>query len=344
MKENFMEQKNINQKNRDNEMFMPKMIFGLSVAVAVLLLFVYAFMPTKYDPNLASYYSNKYCTIIRPAGSGWMVEKYSESLIFRKSNNSAAIILDMDSDSKYKYCGVDLNKVFLKNKTAAVLTTYKLPKDEIQITKAQETKHEWVIPAVNYEFTMGNYDGLGLIFYTQDVMCVYIAIWEKGDEQYRYAAKTCRDYISLKNQYAAPLFIRPFINTGKPTDYLELQFKAQNKIRLAKALWKNRKANTNNMRLALEAFQDAFKLLAEADDMAFAVRSETMELYKKCKQARKAQIDKQVSEIIQQARLGNDELARKKAKHLINMASIETEGDIREWAKQQYNNLKLEKK
>lgn len=338
-----MEQ-NIKGKIKSNDMFMPKFIFWLSVAVAVMLLFVYAFMPVKYDPDLASYYSNKYCTMIRPAGGGWKVEKYSESLIFRKGD-SAVIILDMDSDNKNKYCGVDLNRIFLRDKTASVLSAYKAPVSSIQITKLQKTKQEWVIPAVNYEFTMENYDGLGLIFYTRNVMCVYIAIWKKDDAaKYKYAAKTCREYISLRNEYSSPLFIRPYINTGKPTDYLELQFKAQNKIRLAKALWKNRKANTNNMRLALEAFQDAFKLLAEADDMAFAVRSETMELYKKCKQARKAQIDKQVSEIIQQARLGNNELARKKAKQLINMASIETEGDIREWAKQQYNNLKSEKK
>jgi hypothetical protein len=340
-----MENKKITVKNASDDMFMPKLIFWLSAGIAVLLLFVYAFMPAKYDPDLASYYSNKYCTMIRPAGSGWKVEKYGESLIFRQSRNSAVIILDMDSDNKYKYCGVDTNKTFLRDKTASVLSAYNIPVSSIQVSKINKSKQEWVIPAVNYEFSMENYDGLGLIFYTRDVMCTYLAIWEKDDAaSYRYAAQTCMNYISLKEEYTSPLFIRPYIDTGKPTDYLELQFKAQNKIRLAKALWKNRKANTNNMRLALEAFQDAFKLLAEADDMAFAVRSETMELYKICKKARKAQIDKQVSEIIQQARLGNKELARKKTKQLINMASIETEGDIREWAKQQYNNLKTEKK
>lgn len=335
---------------KTNPTVAPQVALGIIAMVILLLLALILLVPRNQDPYKAPYYQNQYVKITKPAGWGWQAEKQDDTFVFRQKNGSAAIVLEVDVDEKHSFLPINLSPLSLATITEQALIDYGLPNKalsekelNVRIIDAWEDLQEWYYSAASFEFKVKNYDGIGFMFYIKKLRFVYLGMWREGQaEEYRNIVRTCKNYLRVLAPHNEPLFIRPFIDNDKTVDSHELLREARNWIKLAKRLWNQRDTDINNIRLALEAFQNAFRKMAESGDWAALAFNfaDTMDLYRKCQEARKAQIDQMVSQIVQQARLENNKLAMKRARILIEMSSLDNESKIREWAKQQYNILK----
>lgn len=312
------------------------MAFLMAVLLAVILFKLTSGGGAAGGGARVETFESKYCSLLRPGG--WSGKLDGDTFVFRNPERDFIAAIDQFRAPFLVFEPLRMNDAYLKALAENQARELGIDLGDITITSAEKAMFDFLFPEVKAKFkTSKGYRGRMSLFISRDLRILFFAVWKNDSPHKRYIARIFPDFITLKRPYDSPLYKRPVLSDDDDIDAAAMLKQAETRFVEAVALWKNADEAPDNVKRAMEKFQKAMALVARSEAGAEFIEThrDIVEVYKKCREYRRARLDRMKSEVIQAERLGNHALATEIAKELLEMASLDGESAIRMWAKKQ---------
>ncbi len=249
------------------------------------------------------------------------------------SRPDVMMVVNPEPEDNGEFQPVDSNPAEIKSMLLAALSSADLAPEDLKITEVNDFEFS-MLPGVEFDFSFKGYDGVGYIFFARDLSITGAILWDKTRHSYAPRKLYRLNNLTLLGNYRNAMLNRPVIDSSKISYSADAIISALAEIEAGKRFYQQRSLAPENLLRAITSFQKAFRLLAEADEVNL-ITPETKKIFSDCVAERTRMFEELRSEIFKQYNLNNMEKVFALLREMRDEATLESELEWREWAKDQ---------